>query len=139
MHADNLERLVEVKFPEDELKEGQYRDYMLIVGGPGNEERMTILEIHDCRPQEQQWSDQVVNVTLQNWVKSGAKYWPLYLYPPSLPRVRQMRQRLPESSRGPMWAIPSPISVKVPFAASPKAGMRCQKRCSRNSSASRAG
>ncbi|HDS3775677.1 VRR-NUC domain-containing protein [Enterobacter roggenkampii] len=82
MHADNLERLVEVKFPEDELKEGQYRDYMLIVGGPGNEERMTILEIHDCRPQEQQWSDQVVNVTLQNWVKSGAKYWPLYLYPP---------------------------------------------------------
>ena len=24
----------------------------------------------------------MVNVTLQNWVKSGAKYWPLFLYPP---------------------------------------------------------
>ncbi len=80
LHADNLERLVEVKFPGDDLKEGQYEDYMLIVGG--TREKMTILEIHDCRPKEQQWSDQVVNVTLQNWLKSGAKYWPLFLYPP---------------------------------------------------------
>lgn len=82
MHADNLERLVEVKFPGDKLEQEQYRDYMKIVGGVGNEERMTILEILDCRPQEQQWSDQVVNVTMQAWKASGAKYWPLYLYPP---------------------------------------------------------
>ncbi|MEW5291517.1 VRR-NUC domain-containing protein [Erwinia papayae] len=82
MHADNLERLVEVKFPGDELEQQQYRDYMQIVGGFGNEERMTILEIHDCRPEEQQWSDQVVNVTMKAWKTSGAKYWPLFLYPP---------------------------------------------------------
>lgn len=82
MHADNLERLVEVKFPGDRLKEEQYNDYMLIVGGTGHENRMTILEIHDCRPEEQQWIDQVVNATMKAWKTSGAKYWPLFLYPP---------------------------------------------------------
>lgn len=82
MHVDNLERLVEVKFPGDSLDEEQYRDYMKIVGGFGYEERMTILEIHDCRPEEQQWSDRVVNVTMKAWKTSGAKYWPLFLYPP---------------------------------------------------------
>jgi len=82
MHADNLERLVEVKFPGDDFKENQYVDYMSIVGGIGNEKRMTILEIQDCRPEEQKWSDQVVNVTMQVWKTNGAKYWPLALYPP---------------------------------------------------------
>ncbi|MGO2441574.1 MAG: VRR-NUC domain-containing protein [Serratia proteamaculans] len=82
MHGDNLERLVEVKFPGDELKRIQYDEYMLIVGGIGHEERMTILEIHDCRPEEKQWVDQVVNVTMKAWKTSGVKYWPLFLYPP---------------------------------------------------------
>lgn len=80
MHVDNLERLVEVKFPGDGLDEDQYGDYMKIVGR--NRKRMTILEIHDCRTEEQQWSDQVVNVTMKAWKTSGAKYWPLFLYPP---------------------------------------------------------
>ncbi|QBX82651.1 VRR-NUC domain-containing protein [Citrobacter tructae] len=79
-HVDNLERLVEVKFPGDTLKEDQYDEYLKIVGG--NRKRMTILEIHDCRTEEQQWSDQVVNVTMKAWKTSGAKYWPLFLYPP---------------------------------------------------------
>lgn len=82
MHGDNLARLVEVKFPGDKLDREQYEEYMIIVGGSGQEERMTILEIHDCRPQEHQWSDQVINVTMQAWKTSGAKYWPLSLYPP---------------------------------------------------------
>lgn len=82
MHSDNLARLVEVKFPGDDFKGGQYRDYMQIVGGFGHEDRMTILEVHDCRPEEQQWVDQVVNVTMKAWKTSGAKYWPLFLYPP---------------------------------------------------------
>ncbi|RJT43785.1 VRR-NUC domain-containing protein [Rahnella woolbedingensis] len=80
MHGDNLARLVEVKFPEDSFKGGQYGDYMRIVGR--NRARMTILEIHDCRPEEQQWVDQVVNVTMKAWKTSEAKYWPLVLYPP---------------------------------------------------------
>ncbi|MEG1249668.1 MAG: VRR-NUC domain-containing protein [Citrobacter sp.] len=80
MHVDNLERLVEVKFPGDDLKDDQYEEYMLIVGN--DRKRMTILEIHDCRTEEQQWSDQVVNVTMKAWKTSGAKYWPLFLYPP---------------------------------------------------------
>ncbi|EKK4016171.1 VRR-NUC domain-containing protein [Cronobacter sakazakii] len=80
MHGDNLARLVEVKFPGDTLFEDQYDEYMKIVGKDRN--RMTILEIHDCRPQEQQWVDQVVNVTMKAWQTSGAKYWPLFLYPP---------------------------------------------------------
>ncbi|MEN5015505.1 VRR-NUC domain-containing protein [Erwinia sp. Eh17-17] len=80
MHADNLARLVEVKFPGDELYEDQYDEYMQIVGRERS--RMTILEIHDCRPEEQQWVDQVVNVTMKAWKTSGAKYWPLFLYPP---------------------------------------------------------
>ncbi|WP_186369906.1 VRR-NUC domain-containing protein, partial [Yersinia aleksiciae] len=80
MHGDNLARLVEVKFPNDELKRGQYEEYMLIVGN--NRSKMTILEIHDCRPEDQQWADQVVNVTMKAWKSSGAKYWPLLIYPP---------------------------------------------------------
>lgn len=80
MHGDNLARLVEVKFPGDTFGLDQYEEYMLIVGS--NSTRMTILEIHDCRPEEQQWSDQVVNVTMKAWKTSGAKYWPLFLYPP---------------------------------------------------------
>lgn len=80
IHGDNLARLVEVKFPGDDFGEGQYRDYMKIVGR--NRTRMTILEIHDCRPEEQHWVDQVVNVTMKAWQTSGAKYWPLVLYPP---------------------------------------------------------
>ncbi|MCA1924401.1 VRR-NUC domain-containing protein [Buttiauxella noackiae] len=80
MHGDNLARLVEVKFPGDELKRGQYDEYMLIVGN--NRSKMTILEIHDCRPEEHQWADQVVNVTMKAWQTSGAKYWPLALFPP---------------------------------------------------------
>ncbi|RJT37365.1 VRR-NUC domain-containing protein [Rahnella woolbedingensis] len=80
MHGDNLARLVEVKFPRDTLGLDQYEEYLLIVGS--NRSRMTILEIHDCRPEEQQWVDQVVNVTMKAWKTSGAKYWPLFLYPP---------------------------------------------------------
>ncbi|HAP0130020.1 TPA: VRR-NUC domain-containing protein [Escherichia coli] len=80
MHSDNLARLVEVKFPGDDFGERQYRDYMKIVGR--NRARMTILEIHDCRPEEHQWVDQVINVTMKAWQTSGAKYWPLALYPP---------------------------------------------------------
>ena len=80
MHGDNLARLVEVKFPGDVLSREQYNEYMQIVGR--NRTRMTILEIHDCRPEEHQWVDQVVNVTMKAWQISGAKYWPLALYPP---------------------------------------------------------
>ncbi|MVW21339.1 VRR-NUC domain-containing protein [Escherichia coli] len=80
MHGDNLARLVEVKFPGDVLSREQYNEYMQIVGR--NRTRMTILEIHDCRPEEHQWVDQVVNVTMKAWQTSGAKYWPLALYPP---------------------------------------------------------
>ncbi|KDT12624.1 VRR-NUC domain protein [Escherichia coli 2-052-05_S3_C1] len=80
MHSDNLARLVEVKFPGDRLYEDQYEEYMQIVGR--NRTRMTILEIHDCRPEEHQWVDQVVNVTMKAWQISGAKFWPLALSPP---------------------------------------------------------
>ncbi|WP_407862101.1 VRR-NUC domain-containing protein [Escherichia coli] len=80
MHSDNLARLVEVKFPGDVLSRDQYDEYMQIVGR--NRARMTILEIHDCRPEEHQWVDQVINVTMKAWQTSGAKYWPLALYPP---------------------------------------------------------
>ena len=33
------------------------------------------MEIHDCRPKEQQWVGQVANVTMKAWQTSGAKYW----------------------------------------------------------------
>lgn len=127
MYGDNLARLVEVKFPEDSFKGGQYGDYMRIVGR--NRSKMTILEIHDCRPEEQQWVDQVVNVTMKAWQTSGAKYWPLVLYPPifmprppSTPVAARMEPRtyagkaVADLSEGAVWL---------------KAGMHCQKRHSR--------
>ncbi|MBF7996595.1 VRR-NUC domain-containing protein [Rahnella laticis] len=81
MHADNLERLVEVKFPEDKFGDEQYEDYMLIVGRDRN--RLTILEIHDCRPDEGKQADHVFNVA----GKAVSKYWPMFFFPPIfLPR-----------------------------------------------------
>lgn len=62
---------------------------MKIVGGIGHEDSMTMLEIHDCRSEEHQWVDQAVNVTMKGWQTSGAKFWPLVLYPPILLFSRQ--------------------------------------------------
>jgi hypothetical protein len=75
-HADNLERLVEVKFPGDNLSDRQYQDYMLIVGG--SEKRFTILEIHDCRTDEGKETDRVLNLDRQG----VSKYWPMFFFPP---------------------------------------------------------
>lgn len=80
MHGDNLARLDEVKFPGDTLYEDQYKVYRKIVGK--NRTSMTLLEIHDCRPEKQRWVDQVANVTMKAWQTNRAKYWPLVLYPP---------------------------------------------------------
>jgi hypothetical protein len=44
-HADNLLRLVEIKFPGDTWGEGQERAYQLIAGGS---DRMSVIDVSDC-------------------------------------------------------------------------------------------
>ncbi|EMD7797654.1 VRR-NUC domain-containing protein [Salmonella enterica] len=75
-HGDNLDRLVEVKFPGDEFGDGQYEDYMLIVGNDRN--RMTILEIRDCRPDRSKEVDNALNDLRHGLIK----VWPLFFFPP---------------------------------------------------------
>lgn len=58
MHPDNLERLVEVKFPNDELSQEQERAYLRIAGG-GN--RFSVLEISDCRDKDDHERDKEYN------------------------------------------------------------------------------
>ena len=45
MHGDNLQRVVEVKFPDDELSEGQRDAYEQIAGGIN---RFSVCDINDC-------------------------------------------------------------------------------------------
>lgn len=44
-HADNLERLVEIKFPGDDWGKGQEKAYQPIAGGT---HRMSVLDVSDC-------------------------------------------------------------------------------------------
>ncbi|MFJ7797757.1 VRR-NUC domain-containing protein [Pseudomonas sp. NPDC096950] len=58
MHPDNLERLVEVKFPNDELSQEQERAYLRIAGGS---DRFSVLEISDCRDRDDRERDKEYN------------------------------------------------------------------------------
>ncbi len=58
MHPDNLERVVEVKFPKDELSEEQERAYQRIAG---SRDRFSVLEISDCRDDDDRERDKEYN------------------------------------------------------------------------------
>lgn len=58
MHPDNLERVVEVKFPGDKLFPEQREAYLSIAG---SRNRFSVLEVHDCRDDGERQRDRHYN------------------------------------------------------------------------------
>jgi hypothetical protein len=74
MHPDNLERVVEVKFPGDKLGERQRDAYIEIAGGL---RRFSVLEIHDCRDDGERERDRQTNASQQSTASTNPLLWPL--------------------------------------------------------------
>lgn len=72
MHPDNLERVVEVKFPGDSFGLGQEQAYMQIAGG---RQRFSVLEIHDCRDDRDR--DREANQSQLPTANSNPLSWPV--------------------------------------------------------------
>lgn len=73
MHPSNLERVVEVKFPGDELGRGQRSAYVEIAG---DEENFSVLEIHDCRDDRERKRDRQLNEYAQPTASRDPLLWP---------------------------------------------------------------
>ncbi|MFH6597417.1 VRR-NUC domain-containing protein [Ectopseudomonas khazarica] len=74
MHPDNLERVVEVKFPGDKLGERQRSAYIQIAGSPN---RFSVLEVHDCRDDGERERDRQTNESQQPTASSNPLSWPV--------------------------------------------------------------
>jgi len=74
MHPDNLERVVEVKFPGDSLLPEQREAYLDIAGG---QKRFSLLEIHDCRDDGERERDRQTNNSQQPTAHRNPLKWPL--------------------------------------------------------------
>lgn len=73
MHRDNLERVVEVKFPGDELKALQRFSYERIAGGA---QRFSVLQVIDCRNGDGQEAERAYNEIHQPTREREPKKWP---------------------------------------------------------------
>ena len=77
-HPDNLERLVEVKFPGDVLGMAQREAYLDIAGGPN---RFSVLEINDCRDDGERERDREYNRQHKPTGEFNPQQWPVLLPP----------------------------------------------------------
>lgn len=73
MHPDNLERVVEVKFPGDSLGRDQEEAYLDIAGSP---RRFSVLEIQDCRDDGERERDRQTNQSEQPTANRNPLSWP---------------------------------------------------------------
>lgn len=73
MHADNLERVVEVKFPGDRLEEDQRNAYIRIAG---SRTRFSVLEVHDCRDEGERERDRHYNAQHKPTASRNPLLWP---------------------------------------------------------------
>ncbi|MCY1293249.1 hypothetical protein D9M70_425030 [compost metagenome] len=78
MHPGNLERVVEVKFPGDQLGDRQRQAYLLIAG---NDDRFSVLEVHDCRDEGERERDRQHNERQQPTGNSNPLLWPPLPWP----------------------------------------------------------
>ncbi|HEC50551.1 hypothetical protein LCGC14_0443300 [marine sediment metagenome] len=107
MHLDNLERVVEVKFPGDLLMGGQREAYLDIAGGPT---RFSVLEVRDCRDDGERERDRRTNEQHQPTGHYDPRTWPV---PPvvSRPQNGQRPAPLPVPVYGPS-PLPEPSRVE---------------------------
>lgn len=73
LHPDNLQRVVEVKFPGDGLGKEQRDAYLEIAGG---KHRFSVLEVHDCRDEGERQRDRQLNEQLRPTANRDSRTWP---------------------------------------------------------------
>ena len=82
LHLDNLQRVVEVKFPGDKLWPDQRNAYLKIAG---NRQRFSVLEIHDCRNEGERKRDRQLNEQEKPTASRNPLVWPPMPDPGSTP------------------------------------------------------
>jgi VRR-NUC domain len=106
-HPNNMERLVEVKFPGDKLYPEQERAYLLIAGGRN---RFSVLEINDCRDDGDRERDRQYNKEHKPTGQFDPLQWPSLL-PPRTPDEPPRPAPVPVPAYGPS-ATPRPAHVE---------------------------
>ncbi|MGY2293346.1 VRR-NUC domain-containing protein [Pseudomonas sp. SDO528_S397] len=96
-HDDNLERLVEVKFPNDFLSREQRQDYERIAG---TKQRFAVLEVSDCRNDEERERDRAYNKEHRPTAAKNPSKW-LPALPPLTPGTPTKPAPLPVPAYGP--------------------------------------
>lgn len=97
MHPNNLERVVEVKFPKDFLSREQRQDYERIAG---KKKRFAVLEVSDCRDDEERERDKEYNKDHKPTRASDPMKW-LPLLPPNTPDQPPRPAPMPVPAYGP--------------------------------------
>jgi hypothetical protein len=106
-HPNNLERLVEVKFPGDVLGMAQREAYLDIAGGPN---RFSVLEINDCRDDGDRERDRQYNREHKPTGEFNPLQWPVLL-PPRGPDESPRPAPVPVPVYGPT-TTPRPAHVE---------------------------
>ncbi|WP_166226242.1 VRR-NUC domain-containing protein [Pseudomonas atagonensis] len=96
-HEDNLERVVEVKFPNDFLSQDQRQDYERIAG---KKSRFAVLEVSDCRDDEDRKRDKEYNREHKPTRATDPAKW-LPLLPPKTPGRPPRPAPVPVPAYGP--------------------------------------
>ncbi|MBP5942952.1 MULTISPECIES: VRR-NUC domain-containing protein [unclassified Pseudomonas] len=96
-HEDNLERVVEVKFPNDFLSQDQRQDYERIAG---KKSRFAVLEVSDCRDDEDRKRDKEYNREHRPTRATDPAKW-LPLLPPKNPGRPPRPAPVPVPAYGP--------------------------------------
>ena len=110
MHPDNLSRVVEVKFPGDNLAPEQRTAYIEIAG---NRQRFSVLEVQDCRDDGERERERQHNEANQPTGSSNPLHWPVVppLIPPPQPPTSNPRPApVPVPVYGPQ---PTPKPARV--------------------------
>lgn len=103
-HKDNLERVIEVKFPGDVLGRGQRVDYERIAG---DLDRFAVLEVKDCRSEDDRKEDK----------KYNREQRPTHAYDPNKWTLPPLPQRPPKDAPTPVpvygpQPIPKPAQIE---------------------------
>ena len=96
-HEDNLERVVEVKFPKDFLSQDQRLDYERIAG---KKNRFAVLEVTDCRDDEDRERDKEYNRENKPTRATDPSKW-IPLLPPKNPGRPPRPAPVPVPAYGP--------------------------------------
>ncbi len=107
MHPDNLERVVEVKFPGDLLRESQYNAYIQIAG---RRQRFSVLEVRDCRDDGERERDRQTNEQHKPTANYDPRSWPVPSVVPD-PQEGQRPAPIPVPVYGPK-PLPEPSRLE---------------------------